>query len=354
MIFFINLLYSIIICYLYGRYYKNKAISDTALFVLFLHFGLIWLIILGGQYYVGTDYPTYIKLFNGNNIEYYQGKGEYLFYWVVVLCNEIGIKGQALYFIFYSVNIFILYLILKRFKIEHGFIFILLYIAYSNVFNNQLNYLRQSLAIHLSTLAYLVYSEGKTRKSIVLLICGFLFHVSTLVMLVMYLYKYFKLINHNVLRFLLILSFVGSFLITNSIFGFLSEWLPPSYESHLAKENDGSIMTAITKYIFIPLFWLSTNLVKKGVLSEFEKKLFYMGFLGFCIKLMLLRLPVINRLSDYFILISIFPIFFYLRSLFSTKKELMFTVCIVFFIMFYALKTVFMPKAEYLYNSIYI
>lgn len=354
MIFFLNLFFSTIISYIFGWKYRGYTLSVNAKFLLFLFFGIFWLIILGGQYYVGTDYPTYLSLFEGNNIDYYYSNGEYLFYWTIYLCNQIGIKGQALFYIFYAINSFIIFLILKRIKVNYYFIFIILYITYSNIFNNQLNILRQSLAIHLCTLAFIEFCENKTLKSLLLIIVSSMFHVSSIIMVVIYLLKYTLYLSQKKLKCILIFSIIGSFIISYQTINLISGYLPDTYANHLINENNTtSIINIITKYIFIPIFWFSTGLLSNNSLTKFEKKLYYCGYLGFCIKILLLRMPIVNRLADYFIIISIFPIFFYIRYFFIHKKTFLFLSLILFFLCFYAVKTVLMPQSEYLYNSIY-
>lgn len=354
MIFFGNLIYSVTISYLFGKRYKEAQLSDSAFFLLFLHFGIIWLIITGGQYYVGTDYPTYMSLFDGYGLELYQRKGELFFYYIISLCNNIGIHGQHLYFIFYTINISLLFLILKRFNSSYLFIFILLYIGYTNIFNNQLNMLRQSIAIHCGTYACILYCESKIKISLMWICAAFFFHVSSIILLLIYTYPLIKKLSIKWLEIILMISFIGSFFLSLRTFAFLTDYLPPAYAMHLEKEETGSsIITSLTKYIFIPLFYLGLNLLKKEILTDFEKKLFYIGYLGFCFKLFLLKLPVINRLADYFIIISAFPIFFYLIDLKENHKTILLGIICIAIIAFYGLKTILFPKAEYIYNSIY-
>lgn len=354
MVFFGNLIYSIAISYFFGKKYKDCQLSDGALFLLFFHFCAIWLIISGGQYYVGTDYPTYIGLFDGWGLELYQEKGEFLFYYIIKICNSIGIHGQGLYYIFYTINFTLLFLILKRFQASNLFIFILLYIGYTNIFNNQLNMLRQAVAIHCGTYACILYCESKAKQCLVWIGIAFFMHVSSIILLSIYLYPFVKKLNKKWLEIILIISFIGSFFLNLKTFSFLTDYLPPAYAAHLEKEEmSSSIFTSLTKYIFIPFFYWGLKLLENNSLNNFEKKLFYFGYLGFCFKLLLLKVPIVNRLADYFIIISAFPIFFYLIDLKKQNKEILFGIICLAIIAFYGLKTILFPKAEYIYNSIY-
>ncbi len=353
MIFFLNLIYSILVSYSFGKKFNNKTISSGGGFILFLHILVIWLIISGGQYYVGTDYPTYIHLFNGNGLDYYIGKGELLFYFVIRVCNELGLYGQVLYYIFYSINFIILYLILKRINISYYYIFILLYIGYTNIFNNELNILRQAVAIHICTYACILYCEQKYFKSLLIMCAAIFMHVSTIIMLVIYFSSYIFRMNTRNLKIILCISLASSFLLNLNTFSFLTNYLPPSYAAHLQNEtNERSIATLITKYIYIPFIWQSLQILKEDSLSIFQKKVFYLGYIGFCIRIALIQLPIISRMADNFLILSIFPLYYYIKLHKNKQRVICISLCLII-LLFYAIKTLFIPKAEYLYSSIY-
>ena len=59
---------------------------------------IAWVLIIGSQYYVGTDYPTYLSLFK--NIDSAKNEDtEFGFVYFVYLCNYLGFYGQDLFFI---------------------------------------------------------------------------------------------------------------------------------------------------------------------------------------------------------------------------------------------------------------
>lgn len=355
MTFFFNLLYSVCISYLLGITYSKYKLKNTILFIqIFICIGFIWIIICGGQFCVGTDYNSYMDLFNGYKIEYFADKKhEYLFYYIVVICNNIGIKGQSLFYIFYFINFIFLFLFIKRLNLKYIFLFILLYITYSNMFNNQLNMVRQGTAIHLCTYAGILYSEGKYKKTLFWIVVSTFLHLASLFALSLFTFKYLKRLSPFHLKIILISSAVGMFFMSSGVFSIISNFLPIQYQLHLERDaTDSGIMGVITKLIFIPLFWMSSFLNIKNLTKEYNT-LFYIGFLGFCIKLLLLKLPVVNRLADFFILFSIFPIYLLLVDLYrNNKKFLFFTICICL-LLFYGMKTILFPTREYLYNSIY-
>lgn len=62
--------------------FHNKAFCFAIIFPV-LH----WLLLLGMQYYVGTDNPLYHKIFETNLAKLYQNNFEYRF---IIICNLIN------------------------------------------------------------------------------------------------------------------------------------------------------------------------------------------------------------------------------------------------------------------------
>ena len=136
MIFGLNFIYSLFYSYFLSHYCKlnNYGIKTAILYLIPLI--AIWIAICGGQDEVGTDYSSYLSIFNGEDWNTYESNNEYLFLFIIKICHLIGIKGQSIFYIFYSINFIFLSLIIKRFKSQQVFIFILLYIVVTSLFNN--------------------------------------------------------------------------------------------------------------------------------------------------------------------------------------------------------------------------
>ena len=140
----------------------------------------------------------------------------------------------------------------------------------------------------------------------------------------------------------------------NFSYCFLSGYILNLYALYIQKGNIEiySLSLLITKYIFIPIFWLSINLIERQKLNGIYLKLYNIGFLGFCLKLFLLKLTIFSRISDTFLIFTIFPLYFYLVYL-AKNRNILFTIILSCLIAFYGLKTLLFPSAEYLYKSIY-
>lgn len=357
MVFFVNLLFSVIYSFCIGQWYYKKQISSIAFLLLFLPLVGVWLLICGGQDGVGTDYGSYLGLFNGEFIDYYKKTGEILFYYIVFYANQIGLKGQILFYIFYSIGFVFFFLIIRKLQIKYVFIFILLYITISNLFNNQLNTLRQTIAVYIGTYAIIQLFDKKKIYFFILWIIASMIHISAYAFILFCSFLFVKKMNCKILYIIFLSSIVlgillnVEFLLENLPF----DYLPITY-THYATTghlDETNFVVRLTKYIFIPLYWNSIILIKYKRIKDYELMLYNAGFVSVCIRFLLINISYVSRLSELFLILSLFPLYYYLRDLYIHRKRLLFFCIVIGLILFYALKTVLFPKGEYLYNSIY-
>lgn len=356
MVFLFNYLYSVAYTYLLGREYSHYRLTNSGLFFLLLPLLLLWLIISGGQDSVGTDYESYMYIFEGNQLDYYMEKHEYLFVAIVSLCNAIGIQGQALFYVFYGIIFCFLFLILQRFPQKQIFIFVVLYFTITNLFNNQLNGLRQAISIYIGTYAALLIFEDKKFKAFLAILVAMLIHQSAAILIIFYLFK--SLTSRLFYKQLLICLLVAvglSIVLKPSSVEFLAPYLPEAYMWHIlgGAVEEKELMLKMTKYMFIPIYILALMQFKESKHSNWEKLLFKSGWIGFCFRLSLLNLTLVARIADYFLILSIFPILLYIDYLCRSHKTFLFVVILFFLSIFYCLKVTYFAHAEYLYNSIY-
>lgn len=356
MVFFFNLLGSLVYSFVIGKLYRTYNISNGALIVLFLPLIFVWLVICGGQDGVGTDYYSYYQIFNGYQLDAYQSKGEYLFYYLVLFLNRCGIKGQAVFYVFYGINFVFLFLIANRTKISGIIFFLLLYFTVSNLFNNQLNIIRQTTAIYIGTYGIIKLSERKQGSFLIYTLVASLIHISACLFLLLYFFYWVKHIPLWGYKLMLVVSFfLGVFFKMEWLNYIPNEYLPQSYAWHIqgGAVQETGVVVRLTKYIFIPFYWWSISLVKKNKLSDSNLILYNIGFFSFCFRLILLNISIISRLADSYILLTIFPILYYLEDLHLRKKWAGLLLFCTGMVMFYFVKTLLFPTAEYLYKSIY-
>jgi hypothetical protein len=355
--FFFNLVISTAYISFVGYNYARYKLSQYALFLLLSPILFLWVIICGGQYNVGTDYFAYLGVFNGD-ISYYFRKGEYLFYFLVKYCNYLGLRGQSLFFIFYGIGFLFLFLFLKKLQIKYIFIYIILYITVANVFNNQLNTLRQCIAIYIGTYGIILYLENKKIYSIALVVFASLIHTIAITFFIIYIICLF----YNQKRIFYYLLLTSSFFLG---IGFKLEWLgllvnmdflPPVYVNYIKGDRitQMRLIFLLSKYIFLPFYILSIKLVGKKYLTKIESKLFFIGFASFCLRLVFLNMAIVSRITYTFILLSIFPLYFYFRETLRKNCYFIFPVSMFFLFLLYFYKIVVpQPEVDYSYQSIF-
>ena len=156
---------------------KYKEVGYKTVIVFSLPVIFAWVLIIGSQYYVGTDYPTYLSLFK--NIDSAKNEDtEFGFVYFVYLCNYLGFYGQDLFFIIAFFWILSLLQISRTITTsKYVFIFVFVFVTVSTVFNNQMNGVRQYVAVYFFTSSVL-YMLNK--KYVLFLIAFFLIDLNVL------------------------------------------------------------------------------------------------------------------------------------------------------------------------------
>jgi hypothetical protein len=296
--------------------------------------------------------------FNGEK-NYFFRNGEFLFSFIIMICNYVGLKGQALFFVFYAIGFFFFFLILKRLQIRYIYLYVILYITVSSLFNNQLNLLRQILALYIGTYSIILYLENKKLPSIILILIASRIHLSALGFFVIYLIRLFYTEKQSVYYILLVVSIALGLL-------FKIEWLnillnikilPWEYLNYINNEIEyQNISRVLTKYIFIPFYLFAIiSLVGKNKLTKKESMLFFIGFISFCLRIVTLNITLFSRIAESFLLLSIFPVYFYFREILKKKQCFWFSLIIWSLFLLYFFKTIILsaPGEEYFYRSIY-
>ena len=360
MVFFCNLLFSLAYTYWIGQRTKNTNISGKSYFLLLALLFFIWLLICGGQYNVGTDYYSYLAIFNNVDAfaDYYCSKGEFGFIGIIRFCNFFGLKGQSLFYVCYGISFLFFYLILKRIKIRYAFIFILLYITVISLFNSQFNLLRQSVTIYIGTYASLLVFEHRNLKGLLFILFAMSIHISSAIFLLVYLHGFMIRIKPFWLFVAIgMCIIISNYVLTASTFEVFVPYLSPSYAEYIKGGNiqPRPLLLIMTKYIFIPIYLLALFSYSKYKLNTIGKTLFHIGILSFCFRLLFLNLSIVSRLSDLFLLLSIYPLYTYMGYLFAHKRHTFLFISILSaLLLFYFLKTIVFPVSEYLYHSIYM
>jgi hypothetical protein len=300
-----------------------------------------------------------MKNFNGER-NYRFRNGEFLFSFIIRICAYIGLKGQSLFFVFYAIGFFFFFLIIKRLQIRYIYLYIILYITVSNVFNNQLNILRQMLALYIGTYSIILYIENKKLSSIISILIASRIHFAALVFFAIYVIRLFYTEKQRLYYIFLIVSIAFGLLFKIEWLNILLniKFLPWGYLNYISNGTIEyqNISRILTKYIFIPFYLLaSISLVGKNKLTKKESILFFIGFISFCLRIAVINLDLFSRITESFLLLSIFPIYFYFREILKKKQWFWFFLIIWSLFLLYFLKTIMFstPGREYFYRSIY-
>lgn len=358
MTFAIILLYSVVITASFSEIWMKGQKEGIIRYIL-LSLSLIipWVMICGGQYETGTDYHSYMKTFTTADVGLFYSKREFLFAMLVELWRGLGLPPQGLYFVFYSIASIFFILICYKIDNKTLFIFILLYFTISNLFNNQLNGLRQSVATYIVTFAvFELNSHRGILKFVLLLVFASLFHASSWFALVIIMFNYLRP-SKNLLRVFLIISLLftlkGSAIITFA-FDQLSAFVPGIY-THLLKSSFNQsigIISMLPKLIIFPLYFLSTNYLA----IENDKnnlKLYYIGVFCYMFRLISIQNIILDRLGYIFVLLSIIPLYLYWTKLYYKHRVVQFNICMYLCFILYFAKVLVLPEKEYLYNSVF-
>ena len=135
----------------------------------------------------------------------------------------------------------------------------------------------------------------------------------------------------------------------------IQPYLPPTYASYLDSDFNRSneFVKLLTKMVFVPVYLLSVQVLTRMGVDEKDKWLYNIGIWAYVVRLCFLENFIFNRVGQLFLLLSILPIYVYMKYLYVHKRRMFCYALALLFLLFYSLKTVLLPKGEYLYQSIY-
>lgn len=352
----VYLLYLIYSCSIFAKLSQYKDTKYIELVFFSLPVILIWVFIIGGQYYVGTDYPEYLTLFDGNNLWRMENSGEWFFVFFVKGLNYLGLHGQDLFFIVAAFEVFLLLFLGKElFTTKYLFIFFFVFIAYSSVFNNQMNGLRQYVATYLFSLSVLFLIKKRYMLCLFFLVFAAGWHVSAIILPIVLLlfFGLRNVYNKSFLYYILLFSVLFLFIFKEDwLFSFMS--LTGFYDQYLTNGYVQEIgaMNKVTKFINLPIIVYSIYKSNKYELNIFSKNMYVVGVCAYCIYLSCLASTIMNRIGMYFTILTCIPVVYLLIYLYR-KKSILFWFIVLYLFLIYSLKVTVFASGEYTYKSIF-
>lgn len=166
----------------------------------FIFLSLLIPVLLGGlRYNVGTDYGTYIDIFNGVSalsVSDFISQNTYgleLGFFALIKLSEMFQNNPELMFVFANLlTIIMFYLGLIRYKLHHRALVYTLYLF--TIFPFTLNLVRQGIAMSICFLAFSYLIERKPKQYIFWIVIASFFHISAIILLPFYfINKFIKL-----------------------------------------------------------------------------------------------------------------------------------------------------------------
>ena len=352
MVYLINAVLSILYMY------SIKRIKNINFFY-FLPIYILWTLIIGFQFQVGTDYSSYSNIFNNTELlkRYFIIK-EYIFYYMIIFMKSIFNQAQSLFVIVAIFENALFYLLIKK-GIKNGifnkkkiYILIFLFLCYGTNFYNQMNIIRQYINIYLLSLAFFCIINRELLKYIFIFIVGIHIHRSFIYIFPLYFFRNLLLnkITKKVLLLMLFIGIIFNFLPLKDILIVILKYIP-RYSGYIYTHyfEEISFHNKITKYIFVPFYINSINLLDK--MEEKKIHTLKLGIVSFITRIFCLKLTVLNRIGEYFTLFSIFPFYYLIIYYYENKKNFKLFLLLSIIIGLFFTKILIFPEKEYAYRS---
>ena len=326
-------------------------------FVLMFPAIFVYSIVSGLQYDVGTDYISYLDIYEDQyRLDFHYVNHEYIFYFIVKILNSLGLPGQSLFLTISFIQGFLFFYFLYRMKKIGINIWLLFFIIFcvTNVYNNQLNLIRQFVSICIMPLILLFVVEGKYFKYFLGVLSASMFHFSSWILFSFIILSKFRL-KDSLLIYIFIFS--GFFY---SLFGAFFQdvviYLFSNYSHYFNSEYAEGISLSgfLTKLYYLPviLFFFYIYERKDSFLGEYFHLCIIIFTLTYWSFITAMQFGIFERFFTYFLFFYAFPIYYVLNYFYSRKMSLSFFLLFIYILFPYALKTTVFATAEFKYNSI--
>ncbi|HHC6613234.1 TPA: EpsG family protein [Vibrio parahaemolyticus] len=312
------------------------------------------------QYGTGTDYFSYIIIYNTElNLDSYINKGEILFPYLIYFLKSMNFEVQSLFFFVSLFNGLLFSLLIKELNGRgySSWIFFFVFMTCTGVYHNQMNGLRQYMAVYTLPLVAIYLSEQRHVKSILYILYGFFSHLSfVLPLMVLFILKssFFRRINSI---YLFIISLPAyKLLIPFLAINFVGIMFP-AYKYYLLADRieEANIISLITKLYYLPLVLYFYYLLNNGSIvlkDKYERFLILIFSSTYWFFLASQDISILGRVAQYFYLFYSFPLYYIINHFYKKNKTVMFVLSMLYIFIPYVLKVTILAKNEYLYHWI--
>ncbi|GKU77026.1 transmembrane protein EpsG [Paenibacillus sp. L3-i20] len=241
---------------------------------------LVFSIIAGIRYGIGTDYFNYLEIFNYVNVISDYGYLEPGFRFVIVLIKSLGFSVESLFFFFSFITLFYMFYGIKKTSIYpmfSVFLFItVFYIGY--VFNG----VRQGIAMALFVYLLIDIEQRNFKKVLLYTIIGLTLHFSAIFIMVGYFFSRLKFSRKSyvILTVLLVVAIFTNHIWTNAFMYLMPDYIQTKIDIY-ANGIVGGIdsIGVLQRLLLLILFLIYYNKLKMVNASfEWIFKLYFLGF----------------------------------------------------------------------------
>lgn len=335
---------------------KIKVNSFAHQFILWFPAFFIYIIPLALQFNVGTDYFSYYNNFYDGGHTLFLKKQEYLYYYLEELVIALG--EPQLQFVFVSIiqgTLFFYTLYLLKNKGYNVFLIFLIFFLATGMYHNQMNGIRQYIAIYCFIIFCLFAVDKKYLKAFLFFLLGFYFHKSILIPLLYFIPFLFTRSSVSKYAFLGVLGFfVFSLLIHlfnwSSFVQVVLNTLSLNYSHYLDSDygQGKSITEFVTKFYYIPLYILFFIVYFGKKDREYSVLLLALWALTCFIYIQGIYFSLFVRTWAYFTFFMIFPIYYLFYH--YRKNHILVFILFSYLFVVYLLKISIFALGEYDYN----
>lgn len=304
------------------------------------------------QYGVGTDYFTYVKIIEFAEWGYYENKFEFLSVLLFRIAHYSG-SPQLFFVLASSLNSILICIVLARLN-RAGFAIystLILYIAVTSAYFNQLNLVRQYMAAHI--LVLMPFFAGKSNtKLFALAVIASMFHVPAALASALIAFALRVPLPSNISLFFLSPFLIG---ISTAVTTTIAIYVLPYLAVYNELQFEVSILNILTKLYYFPLVLALHPSVHRRT-PLLNSRAGALGLRVWCVSYFLFIIPlfvpndIIMRIIHYFMLFYIFPAIILACYVQRSRGIVIKFVFWLWVLIPLVIKVIVLPRHEYLYD----
>jgi hypothetical protein len=357
-------MYYLVVLLLIGSYLYivDKVYIKSKIEFLIIYFAPMFIYGMGLalQYEVGTDYSSYVNYYFGDIPMRFYHNNEFIFYYLFKFIQYTNLGSQSIFVIVSIINTSLLFILLNKLK-GYGFkswLVFVLFFSVSTAYHNQMNVLRQYLAVMVVPLYFMFLYEKKYFKMLITSLIGVFSHKIFIVALLFTpVVVLFKDKNRKYIFLIFLIAPIVYLFLFKYGFNQIVELFFRSYSFYIDSDFLPTVNFEIivTKLYYIPLIIYFMVLYLRDDYSKTNNIFRYFIFiftLTYCLYLTEFIFYTHGRIFQLFYIFYIFPLYFIINYSWQHKHSYRLIIISLYILTPYILKVTILARGEYLYDSI--